>query len=142
MRRRASGYTLMELMVSLAILGILAALGYPAYLRHVIKANRADAQSQLVQAGQYLERYYATHDSYTTTLPAPLSQSPATGTKVYDISASLAAGSQTWTLTAMPVSTASNRSDGKMQLDSQRNRYWDANNDGVYDSTTENTWTR
>jgi type IV pilus assembly protein PilE len=65
-RARACGYTLIELMVVVAIVGILAAVAYPAYTHHVRRANRAEARAALQDAQQYMERYHAAYQSYTT----------------------------------------------------------------------------
>jgi type IV pilus assembly protein PilE len=59
-----SGYTLIELMVVLAIVSLLAALAFPAFQQYVIKGKRAQAQAALMQLMQQQERYYTQNGIY------------------------------------------------------------------------------
>ncbi|MES1938937.1 type IV pilus biogenesis protein PilE [Salinisphaera sp. T5B8] len=69
MRHRATkGFTLIELMITVAIVGILAAIAYPSYLDQVRQSRRADAQSALLQAANRQERYFTTQYTYADTL--------------------------------------------------------------------------
>jgi len=66
-RRRAgrqAGVTLMELMIVVAIVGVLAAIAYPAYTRFVIQTNRSDATKTMDLAAQSLQRCYSVNFSY------------------------------------------------------------------------------
>ena len=62
--RRSAAFTLVEMMVVLAILLILVAMAYPGYRAYVIKAHRVEAQAALLQTMQDQERYYSLHNSY------------------------------------------------------------------------------
>jgi type IV pilus assembly protein PilE len=64
------GFTLIELMIVVVIVGILAAIAYPSYLSHVTKTRRTMAQSCLLELTQFMERYYTTNITYLgATLP-------------------------------------------------------------------------
>ena len=63
-RPPAPGFTLIELLVVIAIVGILAAIAYPSYQEHVHRSHRADAQRALLEASQYMQRFYAANMAY------------------------------------------------------------------------------
>ncbi len=58
------GFTLIELMVTVAIIGILAAIAYPSYTEYVKKTRRAEAAALLLNTAQLVERYYSQNGSY------------------------------------------------------------------------------
>ena len=64
MNNKNKGFTLVELMIVIAIIGILAAVGYPAYTNAVKKGNRADAIDSLMSLANRMEEYYMNNDTY------------------------------------------------------------------------------
>ena len=64
MRRRHAGFTLIEALMVLAVLGILAAVAYPSYQRQMVKTRRTEAQLALLETMQRQEQYRALHHSY------------------------------------------------------------------------------
>ena len=62
------GFTIIELMIVVAIVAILAAVALPNYTQYVRRSNRADAQTTLLQAAQFLERRFTTSGSYVPTV--------------------------------------------------------------------------
>lgn len=66
----AAGFTLIEVMIVVAVIGILAAIAYPSYQAHVVKTRRSTASACLMEVAQYMERYYTSNMKYSgATLP-------------------------------------------------------------------------
>ena len=68
-RRHARGFTLIEMMITVAIIGILVAVAFPAYNQSVVKSRRSDAKTALLDLAQREERYLSTANQYTTSAP-------------------------------------------------------------------------
>ncbi|UAW97904.1 type IV pilin protein [Halopseudomonas nanhaiensis] len=101
--RSAGGFTLIEVMVMVAIVGILAAIAYPGYLEHVRQTRRAEVTALMLENAQLLERHYTRHGAYDSgTLGGLATQAPASGTAVYTLALVAGADSYTITATAQP----------------------------------------
>ena len=113
MLKRQPGFTLVELMVTVVIIGILSAIAYPSYTQYVLRANRAEVRAILLESVQFLERNYTTanrydQDSAGTAIALPYLTSPKAGTTKYNITAAYgAAPAQTFTLSAAPTGVMS-----------------------------------
>lgn len=94
------GFTLIEMMIVVAVIGILSAIAYPSYTEYVRRGHRAEARAGLLQAAQWLERAATATGTYplAAAFPANLKKVP---NDRYDISITSADGS-TYTLTATP----------------------------------------
>jgi type IV pilus assembly protein PilE len=64
--RKSKGFTLIELMVSVAIVGILAAIAYPSYIDYVIKSGRSEGQAAVMKIANLQEQYYLDNRVFTT----------------------------------------------------------------------------
>jgi type IV pilus assembly protein PilE len=72
------GFSLLELMVVIVIIGILAAIAYPSYSNYVIRARRGDAQAALTQIANRLDKFFGYCNSYPTSATPLSSAYPAT----------------------------------------------------------------
>lgn len=68
-RHRQTGFTLIEIMIVVAIVGILSSIAYPSYTEYVRKGHRASAKAALLQAAQWMERAATATGRYPTSLP-------------------------------------------------------------------------
>ena len=100
MSATSRGFTLIELMITVAIVATLAAIAYPSYTNHVRKTSRAEAKARLLQVAQLQERNFTEKNTYTTNIAGLLG---VTGT-VYSSSTNDAGSG--YQITA-PVGTAS-----------------------------------
>jgi type IV pilus assembly protein PilE len=112
--RHGRGFTLIELMVTIAIIGILAAVAIPAYTSYIQRANRSDARTVLLEAAAFLQRCFSQNNDYRcapaspAAMAAPYDQSPAAPAAVkyaITVTAGGGVGSTTYTLTATPTGT-------------------------------------
>jgi type IV pilus assembly protein PilE len=87
--RQRSGFSLIEMMTVLLIMGLLLTLAWPSYQSHVRRGHRLEAITALLEAQHFMERHYAVQGRYTTAtgaapaLPLRLQTVPAQGTVRY-----------------------------------------------------------
>lgn len=127
--RLARGFTLIEMMIVVAVIGILSAIAIPSYFEYVARANRAEAKAQLLEAAQFMQRFYSLHNAYDmerdgrtqVALPVSLTRSPRTGSVRYNISIE-SSSATAFVLRATPV--AQDRC-GAFRLDNLGRRFTD-----------------
>jgi type IV pilus assembly protein PilE len=111
----ANGFTLIELMITVAIVGILAAVAYPSYTSQIARGKRADARVQLASAQQWMEKFFSENYSYTTDSTGvagtavaafnaqPFSRSPRVGDGNAVYTVTVTPTITAYTLTAAPI---------------------------------------
>jgi len=117
---RSKGFTLIELMIVVAIIGVLAAVAYPSYISHLVKSRRADAQAHLMDIAQRQQQYLLDARSYAADLATLNMTTPPDLLKYYDpIGVVVVAGPPpTFTLTATPKTGSPQAGDVTLTLNS------------------------
>ena len=131
-KRSVQGFTLIELMIVVAILGVLAAIVYPNYQSYVIKTKRVDMMAQMQQIASKIEANKITYKRYdriplneifSNTVSGAGTTFPNTGTALYNVNVTPVSGSnlngQQWTLTATPITGRQMADDGTLTLNYQ-----------------------
>lgn len=91
--RRQRGLTLIDLLIAVAVLGVLAAIALPSYREQLARARRTDVQAVLLEDADYMQRYYAANNAFTATPPPALTvtTSPRTGGPSYRVTVTVPA---------------------------------------------------
>lgn len=119
-RRAHGGFTLIELVITVAIIGILAAIALPAYTSFVVKGNRSAAQSQMLDIANREQQYLLANRNYATkaTLEANGYTADAKIARLYDYDVTVGTGNvPSFLITLTPTTTGAQKNDVTLTLD-------------------------
>lgn len=133
----AKGFTLLEVLITVAIIGILAAVALPQYRQYVVRSNRASAQAFMMDIANREKQYLLDARSYTANWQTTLGMSaPDEVARNYTITICLDAGctpataAPSFKITATPIAGTPQAGDGNLTLDDT----------GAKTHGTANTW--
>lgn len=138
----SKGFTLIELMIVVAVIAIITAIAYPSYTNHVRKTKRVEMQTHLIQLAQNIENYKLANHSYSGVSLDNYGGStfPTQGDVNYNITLTDANGiglgtagadPQSWLLVARPNTSHGQKGDGAISISSAGAKCWFKNNDAA-----------
>ena len=122
---KSKGFTLIELMITVAIVAILAAVALPSYRNYFIRAARVQAQTELLELASMQEKIYLNSNAYTANVATAYTGTAAGGLgrtsgttqdARYVLSLTLGTGSQSFVLTATPGAGTQQVGDGNLSI--------------------------
>lgn len=116
MKKVLTGFTLIEVMITVVIIGILASIAYPSYQNYVIKTNRAAAKACLTELAQFMERSYTQNMAYNPAgfvLPANECRNVLVNRYTFTLTN---LNARTFTLSAVPTTIQNDSDCGTLTL--------------------------
>lgn len=127
------GFTLVELMITVAIISIIAAIAYPNYSKYIVRGSRQAAQTEILQLSNLQEKIFLNSNAYAASITTAYNGTSAGGLGVtagtttdgrYTLTISPTTPGQSYTITATPVAGQSQASDGALTFSSTGAKTW------------------
>ncbi|TNC97307.1 MAG: type IV pilus assembly protein PilE [Gallionellaceae bacterium] len=134
----AKGFSLIELMIAVVIVGIIAAIAVPSYSSYLVKSSRAAAQTELLEMASLQEKIFLNSNNYTPNVASAYTGSAAgglgkttakTSDGKYDLSIDITTPSQTYEMRAEPVGGSAQLGDGCILIRENGLRQWHQGSD-------------
>jgi type IV pilus assembly protein PilE len=131
MKTLNKGFSLIELLVALVIIGILASIAIPSYQSYVIKGKRSEAKATVLNLAQMEERYYTNNYQYYPVSAVPPTAEPqgwknfvgnSMSARTYDIAVSAVSPTTAFAITATPSNGLLDAECGALSLDNKGNK--------------------
>lgn len=120
---RAKGFTLIELMIVVAILAVLSAIAVPQYQGYVLKGRRAAAQAFLLQAAQRQQQYFLDNRSFAPSLSGLGLSMTSDVSPYYElVDITTGAAPPTFTIEIKPIGSQTRSNEPNLKIDSSGNR--------------------
>lgn len=113
--KKNQGFTLIELMITVAVVGILAAIAYPSYQSYLRRGHRADAQAYMMDLAQRQQQYLTDNRAYAPDVNSLSAPVPANVAGFYTVQIVTGATPPTFTITA--TAKGSQAPDGNLSID-------------------------
>lgn len=137
-RRYSAGFTLIELMVTVAVVAILASIAYPSYTDYLRRGQVQEAPRVLSDYRARLEQYYQDNRTYGTGTPCPLTNPPS-GTYFQYVCTGTGVG-QTFSVVASPINTTGLLKGLSYAIDDQNTQTTTCTGCAWNFSTPQSTW--
>ncbi len=111
-RKQQSGFTMIELVITIAVLAIIVAIAVPAYTNQVIRSNRTEAIDELLRQASFQQSQFTRNNQFTAVA------NYVTDTGRYQVSTAVAAGGQAYIISATPLARQVDDVCGVLSLNS------------------------
>lgn len=128
---RKNGFTLIELIIVVTIVGILVSVALPSYRQYVVRASREAVQSEMLEYANLQEKIYLNSNAYSTSIIAAYNGTAGGGlgrnsgqSRDNKYNLTMISDGQTFMITATPVATSTQKGDGNITISHDGRKMW------------------